>query len=61
MPVGLYDIYFKKGNAINKTIELSKYEKIHIVNCQYNELGFIRLNSDSIKQLDDENMYDNFL
>ena len=59
VPVGIYDIYFKRTNAIIKNISLSRNEFIRIVNCQYNELGFIRLTSKEVNGL--EESFDNFL
>lgn len=59
VPVGIYDIYFKEINAIVKKIELSRNECINVVNCQYNELGFIRLTGKEAKAL--EKNFDNFL
>ena len=60
VPVGIYDIYFKRGNAISNTIKLSKNEFIYVVNCQYNELGFKRLTSEEIKGIVIEDTFDNF-
>ncbi len=59
VPVGIYDIYFKGSNAIIKTVQLSRYEFINVVNCKYNELGFSRLTSKEVKGLEDN--FDNFL
>jgi len=59
VPVGIYDIYFKGTNAIIKNIQLSRYEFINIVDCNYNELGFIRLTSKEVKGLEEN--FDNFL
>lgn len=59
VPVGIYDIYFKGTNAINKKIQLSRHEFINVVNCKYTELGFIRLTSKEIKGLEEN--FDNFL
>ena len=59
VPVGRYDIYFNGSNAIVKKIQLSRNEFINVVNCQYNELGFIRLTSKEVKGLEEN--FDNFL
>lgn len=59
VPVGIYDIYFNKTNAIIKKIQLSRNEFINVVNCTYNELGFIRLTSKEVKDLEEN--FDNFL
>lgn len=59
VPVGIYDIYFKGTNAIIKNIKLGKYEFISVVNCKYNELGFIRLTNKEVKGLEEN--FDNFL
>lgn len=58
VPVGIYDIYFKGSNAIIKTVQLSRYEFINVVNCKYNELGFIRLTGKEVKGLEEN--FDNF-
>ncbi|WP_242841186.1 CRISPR-associated helicase Cas3' [Clostridium akagii] len=59
VPVGIYDIFFNRSNAIIKKIQLGRNEYISVVNCQYNELGFIRLTSKEVKGLEDN--FDNFL
>jgi len=59
VPVGIYDIYPKGVKVIVKSIQLNKYEFLHVVDCQYNELGFIRLTSEEIKNLEEK--FDNFL
>lgn len=41
VPVGRYDIYFKGSDAIIKKVHLGRNEFIYVVNCNYNELGFI--------------------
>jgi len=43
VPVGRYDIFFRGSDAIIKKIQLGKSEFNYVVNCQYNELGFIRM------------------
>lgn len=58
VPVGIYDIYFKGSNAIIKTVQLGRYEFINVVNCKYNELGFIRLTGKEVKGLEEN--FDNF-
>jgi CRISPR-associated endonuclease/helicase Cas3 len=58
VPVGIYDIYFKGSNAIVKTVQLSRYEFINVVNCKYNKLGFSRLTSKEVKGLEEN--FDNF-
>lgn len=59
VPVGRYDIYFNGSNAIINKIQLSKNEFINVVNCKYNELGFMRLTSKEVKGLEEN--FDNFL
>ncbi|MBU3218179.1 CRISPR-associated helicase Cas3' [Clostridium estertheticum] len=59
VPVGIYDIYFKRSNAIIKKIQLSRYEFVNVVNCKYNELGFIRLTGQEVKGLEEN--FDNFM
>lgn len=59
VPVGIYDIYFNKTNTIIKKIQLSRNEFVNVVNCTYNELGFIRLTSKEVKGLEEN--FDNFL
>ncbi|GMQ64156.1 CRISPR-associated helicase Cas3' [Vallitalea maricola] len=59
VPVGRYDIYYQGTNVITKKIKLSRNEVINVVNCKYNELGFIRLTSKELKDVVDN--YDNFL
>jgi CRISPR-associated endonuclease/helicase Cas3 len=59
VPVGIYDIYFKGTKAITTKIQLSKNEFINVVDCQYNELGFIRLTSKDGRKVEDN--FDNFL
>ncbi|MBU3181655.1 CRISPR-associated helicase Cas3' [Clostridium psychrophilum] len=59
VPVGIYDIYFKGSNAIIKKVQLSRYEFVNVVNCKYNELGFIRLTREEVKGLEDN--FDNFM
>jgi CRISPR-associated endonuclease/helicase Cas3 len=59
VPVGIYDIYFKGTAAIFKKIKLSRNEFINVVNCQYNELGFIRLTNKEVNGLEEN--FDNFL
>ncbi|AQR96104.1 CRISPR-associated helicase/endonuclease Cas3 [Clostridium saccharoperbutylacetonicum] len=59
VPVGRYDIYFKGNNAIVKKIQLSKNEFVNVVDCKYNELGFIRLTSEEVKGIEEN--FDNFM
>ncbi len=60
VPVGRFDIYIKGASKILvKKVQLSRYEYIDVVDCQYNELGFIRLTSEEVKGLVDN--FDNFL
>ena len=59
VPVGIYDIFFNKTNAIITKIQLSTNEFIYVIDCQYNELGFSRLTSKEGKGLEEN--YDNFL
>ncbi|MBF8983302.1 CRISPR-associated helicase Cas3' [Lutibacter sp. B2] len=59
VPVGRYDIYVKGEKVITKTIQLSRYEFISVVNCKYNELGFSRLTSKEVTGLEEN--FDNFL
>jgi len=59
VPVGIYDIYYNKIDATIKKIQLNRNEIIRVVNCQYNQLGFIRLTSKDIKNLEEN--FDNFL
>lgn len=59
VPVGRYDIYFKGSNAIIKKIQLSRNEFVNVVDCKYNELGFIRLTSKEVKGIEEN--FDNFL
>ncbi|MBU3191740.1 CRISPR-associated helicase Cas3' [Clostridium bowmanii] len=59
VPVGIYDIYFKGSNAIIKKVQLSRYEFVNVVNCKYNELGFIRLTREEVRGLEDN--FDNFM
>ncbi|OOM13477.1 CRISPR-associated helicase/endonuclease Cas3 [Clostridium saccharobutylicum] len=59
VPVGRYDIYFKGNNAIIKKIQLSRNEFVNVVDCKYNELGFIRLTSEEVKGIEEN--FDNFL
>ncbi|MBX4262153.1 CRISPR-associated helicase Cas3' [Clostridium estertheticum] len=59
VPVGIYDIYFKRSNAISKKIKLSKYEFVNVVNCKYTELGFTRLTGKEVKGLEEN--FDNFM
>ncbi|MCT4545113.1 MAG: CRISPR-associated helicase Cas3' [Vallitalea sp.] len=59
VPVGIYDIFLKEGNTIIKKIYISRNEFINVINCTYNELGFIRLTRKEVKGLEDN--FDNFL
>ncbi len=59
VPVGRYDIYFKGTDAIIKKIQISRNEFINVVNCQYEEWGFIRLTSKEINGIEEN--FDNFL
>lgn len=59
VPVGKYDIYFKEKSAVIKKIQLSRNESIAVIDCKYNELGFIRLTSEDITGIEDN--FDNFL
>lgn len=59
VPVGRYDIYFKGKDAIIKKIQLSRNEFVNVVDCKYNELGFIRLTREEIKGIEEN--FDNFL
>jgi CRISPR-associated endonuclease/helicase Cas3 len=59
VPVGRYDIYFKGIDAVTKKIQLSRNEFINVVDCKYNELGFIRLTRENINVLEEN--FDNFL
>ncbi len=59
VPVGRYDIYFNGKSAIIKKIQLSKNEFINVVDCKYNELGFIRLTSEEVTGIEEN--FDNFL
>ncbi|WP_252212811.1 CRISPR-associated helicase Cas3' [Clostridium sp. CMCC3677] len=59
VPVGRYDIEVKGKKLKFKSLQLSKYEFIDIIDCNYNELGFIRLTAQEVKGL--EESFDNFL
>lgn len=59
VPVGRYDIYFKGTSAIIKKIQLSRNEFINVVDCKYNELGFVRLSSKDVTAIEEN--FDNFL
>lgn len=59
VPVGRYDIYFEWGNTIVGKVQLGKNEFINVVNCQYNKLGFIRLNIKDVRGMKEN--FDNFL
>lgn len=51
--VGKYDLEALGKSALYKEIEISKYEKIPVVSCEYGKLGFIRRKENYT--------YDNFL
>ena len=51
--VGKYDLETLGRSALYKEIEISKYEKIPVVSCEYGKLGFMRSK--------ENNIYDNFL
>ncbi|MBS6005974.1 MAG: CRISPR-associated helicase Cas3' [Clostridium baratii] len=53
--VGKYDLEVLGKSALYKEIEISEYEKIPVIKCEYGELGFIR------NKVEDNNIYDNFL
>lgn len=53
--VGKYDLEVLGKSALYKEIEISKYEKIPVVNCEYGNLGFIRSKSK------ENDICDNFL
>lgn len=59
VPVGIYDIYSNGATTSVKKIQLNKNEFINVVNCKYNDLGFIRLTSKEVKGLEEN--FDNFL
>jgi len=52
--VGQYDIYYGNKSANAKCIQLSKYEFIKVLNCHYDTLGFAKLSSEEIKELDSQ-------
>lgn len=54
VPVGIYDIAY----AIVTNIKLGQNESIHVVKCDYNELGFIRLPKNN--KTKEEQEYDRF-
>lgn len=53
--VGKYDLEALGKSALYKEIEISEYEKIPVVNCEYGNLGFIR------SKEKENDIYDNFL
>ncbi|WDV44540.1 CRISPR-associated helicase Cas3' [Clostridiaceae bacterium M8S5] len=59
VPVGRYDIFYKGYSAVTQNIKLSRKESIPVVNCKYDDFGFVRLTSEDIKEIEDN--YDNFL
>ena len=59
VPVGIYDIYPKGKKVIIKDIQLSKNEFLHVVDCQYTGLGFIRLTNKENKSIEEK--FDNYL
>ncbi|NKF06727.1 CRISPR-associated helicase Cas3' [Clostridium gasigenes] len=59
VPVGRNDIFFKGENLRVSKVQLSRNEFIDVVNCKYDELGFIRATSKEIKGLVDN--FDNFM
>ena len=60
VPVGIYDINIRGKTNIIKNVRLSSNQFIHVVKCQYDELGFRRLSRDIDEDLSKEANYDNF-
>lgn len=53
--VGNYDLEVLGKTALFKELEISEYEKIPVVNCEYSDLGFMRSKGK------ENDIYDNFL
>ncbi|MGL4760830.1 MAG: CRISPR-associated helicase Cas3' [Sarcina sp.] len=51
--VGQYDLDYLGKSALKKELEINKFEKIPVVECEYGEMGFIRTKK--------EEVFDNFL